>query len=80
MWRQVVQLRVSRDKLLTELERQFLEVDQLASENAALSQVCATGLTSGQLPLMQPCPAWSTSPGGMIARRLSHDEQCCVIT
>ncbi|CAK0787044.1 hypothetical protein CVIRNUC_010260 [Coccomyxa viridis] len=35
---QVAQLRLSRDKLLAELERQFLEVDQLASENAALSQ------------------------------------------
>ena len=43
---QIAQLRVSRDKLLAELEKQFLEVDQLASENAALSQVCTTGLTS----------------------------------
>ena len=52
---QVAQLRVSRDKLLAELERQFLEVDQLASENAALSQVRATQApTPGQLPLTQP--------------------------
>ena len=75
---QVAQLRVSRDKLLAELEKQFLEVDQLASENAALSQVCATGLASGKLPLTQPCPARSTRPSHVMARKLSHDELCCV--
>ncbi|CAL5229236.1 g12522 [Coccomyxa viridis] len=35
---QVAQLKASRDKLLVELEKQFLEVDRLAVENAALSQ------------------------------------------
>ena len=44
---QVAQLNVSRDKLLAELEKQFLEVDQLAAENAALIQLCSTCLTSG---------------------------------
>lgn len=37
---QVAQLKASRDKLLAELERQFLEVDRLSVENSALSQVC----------------------------------------
>lgn len=36
---QVAQLRVSRDKLLAELEKQFLEVDRLSVENSALAQV-----------------------------------------
>ena len=47
---QVAQLKSSRDKLLAELERQFLEVDRLSVENSALSQVCQC-LTLLILPL-----------------------------
>ena len=42
---QVAQLKASRDKLLVELEKQFLEVDRLSVENAALSQVAFSGDT-----------------------------------
>ena len=35
---QVAQLKASRDKLLVELEKQFLEVDRLGVESSALSQ------------------------------------------
>ena len=38
---QVAQLKASRDKLLAELEKQFLEVDRLGVENSALSQACS---------------------------------------
>ena len=41
---QVTQLRASRDKLLAELEKQFLEVDRLSVENTALSQVASPDL------------------------------------
>ena len=39
---QVAQLKASRDKLLVELKKQFLEVDRLSVENSALSQVASS--------------------------------------
>ncbi len=36
---QVMQLKTSRDKLLSELDIQFIEAERLGNENSALSQV-----------------------------------------
>ena len=47
---QVAQLRASRDKLLAELEKQFLEVDRLSVENSALSQVASSDRTPPRFP------------------------------
>jgi hypothetical protein len=39
---QVLQLKAGREKLLAELDIQFVEAERLANENSALSQVPST--------------------------------------